>query len=330
MLLEMWIIIFTVLFILVVSFLLAKKSAHQMTPGPQGWPILGNTFQINPYKVHFTLEKWVKEYGPIFKCSILQTNMVVLSSPELIRKAFNSDEYGKILNDRPESFLGKYTMRNHSSMIVARYNEILFKARKTFHTALHLYGDGVPKFETTVRSELDNLLGKLRSFEGKDFDPAPVFEQSLGNLVSILVTGEPMSGNDERIIWDFVKVSTESLNPTVEFLLYNFPILRYIPCRYRDIYLDLEKKSDALIEMYFTRYKTSYKAEMERGIIDVFLKIQREDMSKGSTWLNDDWAIGLVTAAIGGALLTTISALLSILLSLVNNAKTRFIKKLRL
>ena len=233
----------------------------------------------------------------------------------------NSDKYGKILNDRPESFLGKYTMRNYSSMIAARYNATLFKARKTFHKALHLYGDGVPKFENTVRGEIDNLIEQLRSFEGKNFDPASVFERSLGNLVSILVTGEPMSGNDERIIWDFVKVSTESLNPTVEFLLYNFPILRYIPCRYRDIYLNLEKKSDALIERYFTRYKTSYKAGMERGIIEVFLKIQREEMSKGSTWLSDDWATGLVTAAIGGTLLTTISALLSILLSLVNNSE---------
>ena len=285
-----------------------NEDSGSMPVGPTGWPIVGNTFQINPYKFHFTLEQWVKEFGPTLKCSILRTNMVVLSSPELIRKAFSSEKYDKILNDRPESFLGKYIMRNYSSMIVARYDETLFKARKTFHRALHLYGDGFPKFENTVMGEIDNLIVHLKSYKDNDFDPAPVFERSLGNLVSILVAGEPMSGYDETIIWDFVKVSTESLNPAVEFLLFNFPILRYIPCRYRDIYLDLDKKTNALIERYLTQYKTTYKPGLERGIIDGFLRIQREEMKRGSTWLNDDWVIGLLTAAIGGALLTTISA----------------------
>ena len=250
----MLVIVLTIVTVLLFGWRWKKKKVDQMPAGPNGWPIIGNTFQINPYKFHFTLEQWAKDFGPIFKCSILRTNMVVLSSPELIRKAFGSDKNGKIFNDRPESFIGKYIMRNYTSMIAAHYNETLFKARKTFHSALHLYGDGVPKFENTARAEIDNLIETINSFEGNDFDPAPVFERSLGNLVSFLVTGEPMSEEDVKIVWDFVNVSTESLNPTVEFFLFNFPFLRYVPCRYRDIYLDLMKKNDALIERYFTQY----------------------------------------------------------------------------
>ena len=81
----MLVIVLTIVTVLLIGWLWKKKKVDQMPAGPNGWPVFGNTFQIDPYKFHFTLEQWAKDFGPVFKCSILRTNMVVLSSPELIK-----------------------------------------------------------------------------------------------------------------------------------------------------------------------------------------------------------------------------------------------------
>ena len=297
-----------------------SRNEHDCKPnGPRGLPILGNTLQVNPDKFHFNLAEWAQQFGPIFKCSIMRTNMVVLSSPELIRKAFASEKYGKIFNDRPESFLGKYYFRNYLGILVARYGETLFKMRKVFHSALHLYGDGIPKYEKAVQSELETLIQRINNFEGDDFDPSPVFERSLGNLVSILVCGETMSDGDAIVVWDFIRISNESLNPTVEFFLFNFPFLRFIPGKYRRIYRTLLKTNEAIFERYLYKYQETYEPGLERGLVDAFIKLQRETKEQGATWFDDDQMKGMVNIAIGASLNTTIAAMTSILLAFINN-----------
>ena len=316
---KMWLLIVCAFTIILFCFLRKKQGQIKLPNGPRGWPLIGNTFQVNPDKFHFNLDAWYKQFGPIFTCNIMRTNMVVLSSPDLIRKAFASDRYGKIFNDRPDSFIGKYCSDNYSSMIVAPYGQTLFKLRKIFHKALHIYGDGVPKFENTVKTEIENLIKKIKGFEGEDFDPMSVFERSLGNLVSILVCGEPMSDDDVGIVWSFINVDNEALNPTVEFFLFNLPFLRFIPGKYKRIYHSLLQKKEKLMERYLRKYQKTYIPGIERGLVDAFIKIQKEEVNQGSLWFDDNQLKGMVGAAVGASLLTTISALSSIFLALINN-----------
>ena len=316
----MWLIFISVVTILFLCWKL-KGNKTALTPkAPSGWPVIGNTLQVDPKKFHFTLDEWSKQFGPIFKCHIMRNNMLVLSSPDLIRKAFGSEKYGKIFNDRPESFVGKYCTFNNSGIVGTHYNDTLFRLRKTFHSGLHLYGDGVPRFEQAVKTELTSLIDKIKQFEGKDFDPGPVFERSLGNLVSILVCGEPMTENDVKVVWDYVKTSVDSLTPTVESILFTFPFLRFLPGKFRSVYLTLLKTQNAVIDRYLKPYQVTYSPGLERGLVDAFIRIQKEEMKKGSSWLNDDRMKGLVEAAIAASLLTTISALTSIFLAFINNS----------
>ena len=105
-----------------------------------------------------------------------------------------------------------------------------------------MYGDGVPKFENTVKTEIERLVKRIKSFDGEDFDICPVLERSFGNLMAILDCGEPMSASAKQIVWDYVNSSNESLNPTVEFFLYNLPFLRFLPGKYKRI-CDTEVKA---------------------------------------------------------------------------------------
>lgn len=243
---DMWVALVSAILLIIFLWKWKANGSAVLPKGPAGWPVIGNLLQIKPGKFHCTLDDWSKEFGPIFNCNLLGTNTVVLSSPELIRKAFSTDKYGKIFNDRPDSFIGKYCQNNYSGIITSRYNDTLFKLRRTFHTALHLYGDGVPRFEHAVKTEIADLIVKIKLFEGKDFDPVPVFERSLGNLVSILLCGKPMSENDVKIVWDFIKITSGGASALSERVLFRLPFLRFFPGKFRHVYLAVLKVESKL------------------------------------------------------------------------------------
>lgn len=64
-------------------------------PGPKGWPIFGNTFQINISLLHQKLEDWAREFGTFYRVKIGSRNMLVSTDPELNLE---------ILKKRPQHF----------------------------------------------------------------------------------------------------------------------------------------------------------------------------------------------------------------------------------
>ena len=312
----MWIILVAIVTVLFLYWIWIRNK-HDHIPGPRQWPIVGNTFQINTRKVHFTLENWTKEFGPIFKCSIFGSDIIVLSSPDLIRQAYASEEYFKNCSDRPDTFLRKYCLGG--MLFLMDYGKSWRNARKAFRNALHIYGAGVAKFENTIQEEIVDFIEKIRQTKGNDFDPAPLIERSGGNLVSILVVGEPMSDSDAKVAWDFAFILNEVLSPVVETSLYNFPFLRFVPGKFRRIYIELQRRTDALLNRYLRPYQATYQPGIERGIVDAFIKLQKETQEKGETWFNDKQMEGLICDVMIGALLSTVGALMSVFLTLVNN-----------
>jgi len=46
-------------------------------------PLFGNTFSINPTKLHMTLYDWAEKYGDIMRISLFNTPIVVVNSTEM-------------------------------------------------------------------------------------------------------------------------------------------------------------------------------------------------------------------------------------------------------
>ena len=40
-------------------------------PGPPPWPLAGNLPQIRPLRIHQDVEAWSRQYGPLFKLSLI-------------------------------------------------------------------------------------------------------------------------------------------------------------------------------------------------------------------------------------------------------------------
>ena len=64
-------------------------------PGPRGVPLLGNLRQIQPGRFHRNMEDWAREFGPIYRFTMLKRSFVVVSRRETI---------ASMLRDRPDTF----------------------------------------------------------------------------------------------------------------------------------------------------------------------------------------------------------------------------------
>jgi cytochrome P450 len=64
-------------------------------PGPRGWPLLGNTLQVKPARIHRDVEAWAREFGPLFRIQLGRRQQLVIADHELL---------GAVMRDRPEGF----------------------------------------------------------------------------------------------------------------------------------------------------------------------------------------------------------------------------------
>jgi cytochrome P450 len=71
-------------------------------PGPRGWPLVGNMFQIEVPRLHTQLEAWAAAYGPIYRLRMLFRDTLVVSRADLVAAIFR---------DRPDGWSRLGTMQ---------------------------------------------------------------------------------------------------------------------------------------------------------------------------------------------------------------------------
>ena len=64
-------------------------------PGPRGLPLLGNTLQVEPARLHQIAEGWAREYGDFFRFRVAGRSFLALADPDAI---------AAVLRDRPDGF----------------------------------------------------------------------------------------------------------------------------------------------------------------------------------------------------------------------------------
>ena len=75
-------------------------------PGPRGWPVVGNLFQLRRDVIHQGVERWCEQYGSLFRFRIGRRQLLVLSDHALITD---------VLRDRPHGW-----RRTQQLQVVAR------------------------------------------------------------------------------------------------------------------------------------------------------------------------------------------------------------------
>lgn len=71
-------------------------------PGPRGWPLVGNLFQLRREVIHQGVERWARQYGALFRLRIGRQRLVVVSDHALINE---------VLRDRPQGWRRTQTLQ---------------------------------------------------------------------------------------------------------------------------------------------------------------------------------------------------------------------------
>ena len=64
-------------------------------PGPRGWPLLGNLPQVRMAHIHQDMERWSRQYGPLFRVRLGPTPLLVVADHDIVNA---------LLRDRPDGF----------------------------------------------------------------------------------------------------------------------------------------------------------------------------------------------------------------------------------
>lgn len=65
----------------------SRKSKLPTVPGPSGWPIVGNLFQLGE-DAAITLGEWAQTYGPVFKIKMGEREILVVNSAQAAQDLF--------------------------------------------------------------------------------------------------------------------------------------------------------------------------------------------------------------------------------------------------
>ncbi|XP_077214514.1 xanthotoxin 5-hydroxylase CYP82C4-like [Tasmannia lanceolata] len=107
-----------------------NKSKSKEAPQPAGaWPIIGHLHLLGGHKPLFrTFGDMADKYGPAFMIRLGMRRVLVVSSPELARECFTTND--KVLASRPRSAAAKYMAYDHAVFGLAPYGPYWRENRK--------------------------------------------------------------------------------------------------------------------------------------------------------------------------------------------------------
>lgn len=268
---------------------------------------------------HFKLDEWAYKYGEIFEIYSYGKRMIVLNSERLIRKA-QSDAYRVNFGGRPKTFYGEH-FAHKSQTIAFGCGETQLAMRKIYSKALHVYGDGVEKFEKIMAQSIRKMLSKIAAHEENDFDLYVHVKESLADIMCILLSGDTFVDDNAgyAIFWDFQRANNAILEPKVNLALEMFPFLRFLPGNYKRIYDILQLRVRAVEREFAEKALSTYVKGEIRGLVDALKESQYDDIANGrEVVFTDDRISPNVTESVVSGLNTSSGTLASLFLDLIH------------
>ena len=299
-----------------------EPSLGKTLPAPKPLPIVGNSLMFDFYHLHNDLHKLVGQYGPIFQLNLMGQTAVVISDVKLLKRAFSSDVYGDVFNDRADSFFGKFFEFDCNGIIFGKMTKKTMQMRKMFHRAMKLYGDGVDNFETISADEFRRLVDDISDKNQQEFDMYPLLRKSIANSTSILMSGKTPDNDEHRLLWDFIDPGNVMLDSGVAFVLDMFPWTRLLPFgKFGKLYRQGTKAWNTILERYYFAAKRSLSnpdTAEEPSIIKSMLRIRdEENMKANSDYFTETNLKAMVTSLILAATETSTVALYNLLALMV-------------
>ncbi|KAH0578149.1 hypothetical protein H2248_004113 [Termitomyces sp. 'cryptogamus'] len=212
-----------------VSLLMSKrflwKPKFCLPPGPKGWPVIGNLFDMPKEMTWQTFAQWGKTYGDISSVTVFGQSIIIINSVEVAHKLLN--EKGRIYSDRPVLPMGGELIGWKNAIPLLRYGDKFQLHRKRFHQLF-----GTPAATKTLH-ETENIGVRnfLRNVCNSPGDLTAYIKQHVGTFALDIVYGYEAKEEDDPFI-HFIDRGMEQFSVATApgaFLVDVFPLLRYLP-----------------------------------------------------------------------------------------------------
>ena len=315
---ELFVLAFLSLLLFILTFyryVFGKRNPAKalMIPEPPGYPLIGHSFKVDMASLHLLCEGYAEVYGKLFQLRIFGKTLVIINDSKLIRKAFASEEYGDVFNDRPENFIPRYLQLGFESR-KERYmqlGEATVAVRKIIHKCLKVFGEGVTRVEQQTDAELSRLITEMNSYHEKDLDLALFFRESLAYTIASLLTGKPAKDGDSEIIWNAIKTRITLGDRSINTILTTFPFLRHMLGKYGRMFRDAVRARDKCFERFVTPdVRSNSNGQDNDNVIGMLYALQKEVNNKAGYHIIDDYYIlAIIYDIIFVGIATTLMAL---------------------
>ena len=167
-----------------------RKTYSRLPPGPPGWPILGNLFQLgnNPHETMFHL---ATKYGPLMCLSLGMKTTVVVSSPAMAKEVLKTHDH--IFAGRTVMQSVKTLSYDKSSLIWAQYGSHWRMLRRISNTE-HFNVKRLEALQYLRRDQVFRTIQNIlqQSIKGKSLNIADTMVHSAINLLGNMAFGKYM------------------------------------------------------------------------------------------------------------------------------------------
>ncbi|KAJ7915213.1 cytochrome P450 [Mycena leptocephala] len=150
----------------IVSFLVVLLCARYLfqwgrpplPPGPRGWPLIGNIFDIPTHMAWQSFAQMGEKWGDLVSLTTLGKTIIIVNSLEVAEDLLESR--GGNFSDRPFLQLGGELVGFRNVLTFSQYGDRVRKERKLFH---QLFGTSmaIERFLPLLRSEIRKFLQNL-------------------------------------------------------------------------------------------------------------------------------------------------------------------------
>ncbi|XP_054459002.1 uncharacterized protein LOC129094767 [Anoplopoma fimbria] len=263
-------LLFIFAFLMVVYFL-NKKDPPNFPPGPPALPLLGNIFNIESKQPHIYLTKLADVYGNVFCIRLGRHKTVFVSGWKMVREAIVTQADNFV--DRPYSPMVTRIYSGNSAGLFFSNGKVWRRQRRFAMATLRTFGLAKSSMEQSICEESLHLQEAMEKEKGEPFDPVPLLNNAVANIICQIVFGRRFDYSDHNF-QSMLKNLTEMayLEGSIWALLYDaFPaLMKHLPGPHNGIFSS-SKSLEASIREEVERHKLDLDPGNPRDYIDTFL-----------------------------------------------------------